>query len=203
VNCYSWAHDTFPFIGTCFKSCRCISKFFFFNIILFLSLFLAVLGLRCCEGFYLVVASEGYSWWRCPGLSLQRLRMLQSAGFSRCGSRPLEHRRSMRDTGFVVPRHVVSSRTGDWTRVSCIGRRIIYPWATSEAPGKVFKCSTKNVLLILKESVDFEWLLVYSSLAPACCSYVFSTPFLLIAEEPVQVTTLPIWVFFFWRCLEQ
>ena len=153
-----------------------------------------MLGLRCCKGFSLVVASQGYSWWRCPGLSLQRLRLLQSAGFSRCAPH----------TGLVAPRHVVSSRTGDWTRVSCIGRRIVYHWATSEAPGKVFKCSTQNVLLILKESVDFEGLLPNSFLpcpSPWQFSLFYSLPVDCWGAGPGDHTAHM--VFFFWRCLEQ
>ena len=34
--------------------------------------------------------------------------------------------------GLVAPRHVGSSRTGAWTRVSCIGRRILNHCATRE-----------------------------------------------------------------------
>ena len=36
-------------------------------------------------------------------------------------------------TGLVAPQHVGSSGTRDQTRVPCIGRRILYPWATREA----------------------------------------------------------------------
>ena len=32
--------------------------------------------------------------------------------------------------GLVAPQHVGSSRTTDRTRVSCIGRKILYYWAT-------------------------------------------------------------------------
>ena len=35
--------------------------------------------------------------------------------------------------GLVVPQHVGSSQTGDWTCVPCIGRQILYHWATREA----------------------------------------------------------------------
>ena len=36
--------------------------------------------------------------------------------------------------GWVAPQHVRSSLTKDWTHVSCIGRWILYHWATREAP---------------------------------------------------------------------
>ena len=59
----------------------------FFNL-----LFLAVLGLQCCTGFSLIVASWGYSLLWCAGFSLQWLLWLWSTGsralgFSSCGSR--------------------------------------------------------------------------------------------------------------------
>ena len=37
----------------------------------------------------------------------------------------------------VAPWHVGSSQIRDWTRVSCIGRQVLYHWATREAPGKL------------------------------------------------------------------
>ena len=50
------------------------TKKFFFN------LFLAVLGLHCCSGFSLVVASGRYCSSRCAGFSLWWLLLLQSTG---------------------------------------------------------------------------------------------------------------------------
>ena len=64
---------------------------FFFFIDLFIYLFLAALGLRCCtRAFFLVAASGGYSSLRCTGLSLRWLLLLRSTGsrhvgFSSCG----------------------------------------------------------------------------------------------------------------------
>ena len=60
---------------------------------LYISLFLAVLGLCCCVGFSLVAGSGGYSL-----VMVRWLLLLWStgsracAGFSSCGSRALEHR---------------------------------------------------------------------------------------------------------------
>ena len=99
--------------------------------ILFIYLFLAVLGLCCCAGFSLVAVS---------GLLVAEwLLLLQSldsrcAGFSSCGSRALEHRvSSCGNRALFASRHVGSSRIRDWTCVSCIGRWILYHWATREA----------------------------------------------------------------------
>ena len=46
----------------------------------FIYLFLAVLSLRCCEGFSLVVESAGYSLLVVAGFSLRWLHLLQSTG---------------------------------------------------------------------------------------------------------------------------
>ena len=65
---------------------------FFLNKFIYLSLFLAVLGLCCCaHGLSLVAASGGYSSLRCVGFSLRWLLLLQSTGsrhvgFSSCGT---------------------------------------------------------------------------------------------------------------------
>ena len=50
--------------------------------ILLIYLFLTVLGLRCCVGFSLVAASQGYSSLQCMGFSQQWLLLLQSIGSS-------------------------------------------------------------------------------------------------------------------------
>ena len=52
-------------------------------------------------------------------------------GFSSCSSWALEN---LWHTGFDVLWHVGSSQTGDQTRISCLGRRVLYHWATMEVP---------------------------------------------------------------------
>ena len=74
----------------------CCSIFFFFlNKFIYLFIFgclgSSLLGVRCCTGLSLVVASGGYSSLWCVGFSLQYLLLLQSsgsrhAGFSSCGT---------------------------------------------------------------------------------------------------------------------
>ena len=88
---------------------------------------LAVLGLHSCAGFFLVAAGEGCSSLQCAGFSLLWLLLLQSfraCGLSGCGS--------------VALWHAGSSQTRDRIRVSCVGRWILYHWATREALGILF-----------------------------------------------------------------
>ena len=91
-------------------------------------LFLAVLGLHCCapgasRGYSLVVHKLLTAAFLCC-----RAWALGLPGFSSCSSK---------STGFIVvvaglaaPRHLRSSQIRDRTRVSCIGRWILYRWAT-------------------------------------------------------------------------
>ena len=53
-----------------------------FYIILFTYLFLAVLGLCCCTGFSLVVASGGYSPVAVPGLLIVVASLVAEPGLS-------------------------------------------------------------------------------------------------------------------------
>ena len=93
----------------------------------FIYSFVAVLRLWCCAGFSLVATSEGSSWLWCAGFSLRWLLLLQSMGFR---ARGLQELWCM---GLVALRHVGSSQIRDQTPVSCIGRQILYHWATREA----------------------------------------------------------------------
>ena len=92
---------------------------------------MVVLGLPCCMGFLLVVGSGVYPLLQCTGFSLWRLLLwstssrthrLQKLWFpsSRAQAEQLWH------TGLFAPWHVGSFWTKDRTRVSCIGRRILY-----------------------------------------------------------------------------
>ena len=60
-----------------------VSIIFLFLKKLFIYLFLAALGARCCSEASLVAASGGYSLLRCMGFSLQWILLLWSTG-SRC-----------------------------------------------------------------------------------------------------------------------
>ena len=95
--------------------------------------FLAVLGLRCCMGFSLVMRG-GRSLVAMYRLLIAeaycRAWALGQAGFSRCSSPTPEHRWLM---GLVALRHVQSSRIRNQTHVSCTGRWILYHWAVRGA----------------------------------------------------------------------
>ena len=71
--------------------------FNFYNLYLFIYLFLAGLGLNCCLGFSLVAASRGYSSYgtwasHCRGFSFCGAQGLGCVSFSSCSPRALEHR---------------------------------------------------------------------------------------------------------------
>ena len=98
----------------------------------FTYLFLTVLHLRCCSGFFLVVVNWGCSSLQCTGFSLQWLLLLPSTGSK-------AHRlQYLWRTGLVALQHVGSSWTRDRTCDSCIDRWILYHWAIREAPLPVF-----------------------------------------------------------------
>ena len=125
--------------------CMLMSSFFFFNkFILFIYLFLAALGLRCCvlalsscgEQGLLFVAVRGLLVAVAPliaehGLQAHRLQQLWLVS-SRAQAQQLWH------TGLVALRHVGSSWTKARTRVPCIVRWILNYCATREAPPTSF-----------------------------------------------------------------
>ena len=96
--------------------------FFFFKIYLFL----AALGLCCCQAF-----SSCGEW----GLLFTAVRRLLTAVVSH-----VEHRlqsaqvQQLQLTGLVAPWHVGSSQTREQTRVPCIGRQILNHQTTRETP---------------------------------------------------------------------
>ena len=123
---------------------------------------LAVLDICCWVGFL---------WLRCAGAALQC-----SVQASHCGSFLVQSRGSrvhgftscsrwaqwlwllgsrvqaqyLQRTGLVALQHVGSSWTRDWTSVSCVGRWILYHWATREAPVWCFDlvlCCFKKMVL--------------------------------------------------------
>ena len=97
-------------------------------------------------GFFLVVATWGHSSLPCVGFSLQWLLLLPSMGSK-------AHRRQyLWRTGLVALQHVGSSWTRDRTCDSCIGRWILYHWATRAAPLPVF--------LIIAILVGVQWYLI-------------------------------------------
>ena len=77
----------------------------------------AALGLCCHAGFSLVVLYGGCS-------------LVAVLGFLTAGASLVAERRCL---GSVAPWHMGPSQIRDRTSVSCIGRRILYYWATREA----------------------------------------------------------------------
>ena len=91
------------------------SNLFFFNH----SLFLAVLGLHCCEGFCLVAVGGG-----CALVAMCRLLFVVTPPLVVPGSRA--QARYLWCMGPVAPWHVGSHQIRDGTHASCIGRRIFF-----------------------------------------------------------------------------
>ena len=69
---------------------------------------------------------DGGAWWAAV------YRVAQSRTRLKRLSRRAQGQQLWR-MGLVAPRHVGSSRTRDWTHVSCISSWILYHWATREA----------------------------------------------------------------------
>ena len=91
----------------------------------FYSFFLAVLGLRCCAGFSLVVRGAGFSLLTVCGLPLAGLVLLGSTGFRVCGlsscrSQALEHRLLVVVGRLSCSLDVGSYRTRDWPGSSAL-----------------------------------------------------------------------------------
>ena len=106
--------------------------------VLFAYLFSAVLGLRCCGGFSLVVASGGsapVATLRFPAEVASLVSTCSGrAGFSSCGSRDLEHRLiGHGPRASLTLRQVGSSQIRNRAHLSCIGRTILHHWGTREA----------------------------------------------------------------------
>ena len=125
-------------------------ELFFKKINLFIVL--AMVNLHCCTWAFLSCCEQGLLCYcdqasHSSGFSCCRARTLRRAGFSRCrlwtqkfqlaGSRVQASYGVMElylwSTGLVAPKHVESSRTRDWTGVSCIARKILNHWTTREA----------------------------------------------------------------------
>ena len=122
----------------------------------------AELGLHCRTGLSLVRESRGALQLRCR-FSLQRLLLLQSTGssargFSRCGSRALEHRLSTCGAyRLSCPTQLESSRTRAGTCASCTGRCILYCWDTREAQHLVQKGPFNNQILDSWMPIHGSW----------------------------------------------
>ena len=103
-------------------------------------LYLALLGLHFYVGFVLLAEIKGYSLGGVCGLLIagaslsveHRLQGAQAQQLQLLGSRAQSPQ--LWHTGLAALQHVGSSHIRDQTHVSCIGRSILYHWATREAP---------------------------------------------------------------------
>ena len=107
-------------------------------------------------GLFLVMASGGYSLFRCAGFSLRWLLFVAEQGLQGRGLQQLwlEGSRAQAQqlwrTGLVALRHVGSSWTRACTCVPCVGRRILNHRATREVPGPSFYVSFLEEIVLKK-----------------------------------------------------
>ena len=130
---------------------------FFFLIILFVYFWLWWVFVTvqtflssCGEQGYSVVELCGWFLLLQSTASRRMVSVITAHGFSSCGSQALEHRLhscSELCTGLVAPRHVGSPWTRNRTCVSCIGRCILYHWATREALLLFYEKEKRTTLL--------------------------------------------------------
>ena len=103
---------------------------------LFIHVFLAALGLRCCAWAFLscceqaLLSSCGVQASHCSSFSFCRARTLGYERFGHCSTQAKESC----CTGLSALRHVGSSQTRDRTYVPCIGRWILIHCFTREVP---------------------------------------------------------------------
>ena len=105
---------------------------------LFICLFLAALGLRCCAQAFSSCSEQGLLFVVVHRLLIAVASLVAEHGLQACGLQQLQHAVSVLvacglsscgsqaqqlwHTGLFAPRHVGSSRIRDQTRVPCIGR---------------------------------------------------------------------------------
>ena len=97
--------------------------------------------------------------------------------------------------GLVVSWHVESSQIRDWIRVSCIGRQILYPWATREA--QVYSSGIKyipSVATITAIHLWYSFHLQIETLDPLNINFL-----LLASSQPLATHQfiLCLWVWLF------
>ena len=119
-------------------------KFYLFILLLTMS------GLRCrlfsgC-GERGLLSSCGVQASPCGGFSGCGAWTPGCSGVSSCSSQALKHRQAQQlcCMGLAALHYVGSSWVRDQTRVSCIGRQILYHWATRKAPEVIFSVSAMH-----------------------------------------------------------
>ena len=144
IHFYSYSFSSYPLEKLKIKNILFLPLFIpplplflFLKKILFIYLLLVALGLCWCAQLSPVAENREYSLVaRCVGFWLRWLLLLWSTGsrahsFSSCAPR-VESTGSMVAAQGLTLWHVESSQTRDWTLVSCIGRSLLYQWATRE-----------------------------------------------------------------------
>ena len=126
ISLKTFEKKKFFFVWRVIKNKNLLPNVFLFSFFFFFAgglcwVFVSVRGLS------LVAASGGHSSSWCAGLSLSRPLLLRSTGSRRAGSAVVAHGRSCSAACGI-------SQTRARTRVPCIGRQILNPCTTREAP---------------------------------------------------------------------
>ena len=86
--------------------------------------------------------------------------------------------------GLAAPRHVGSSQSRDQNRVSCIGRWILYHWATREAQ-VLFKYAYSSFVGLLWRNVYSN---SFSSVQLLSRVWLFATPWITACQASLSIT---------------
>ena len=137
-----------------------------------------MLGVHCSSGFSLAAASRSCSCcsvWASHavehGLWGMGASVLGTTRLWSTGSIVVAHTGSTKLWHLVAPQHMGSSQIRDRTHVSCIGRWILYHWATREAP--VLSILTQDNLSVMLQRVKLRWTLQRHFLMPNVCFDAF------------------------------
>ena len=157
-----------------------------------------MLGLCCWAAVCPVVESGGCS--SCgAGFFLHCLLVLQSTGlwgFRNCGSWALEHNRLSSCGPWAWLLHGMWDLPGsrDPAYVSCVGRWILYHWATKEASSQIFKWNFPNFQNSWKNSVSIHlptrWFQQLLAFCLYCFIYVCPSVCFLLSHLKVADTAL-------------
>ena len=143
-----------------------------------------VLGLCCCSGFSLVVERGSYSlviWaFHCGDFSCCGTQALGCVGSAVAPPGLWSTGSLLWRKGLVALRHVGSSWIREPTRVSCIGRRVLYYWATREA--RSWLLFTKDLSWITRTCEKKNKFWISDSILILCSTCLFLSPLNLFTD---------------------
>ena len=129
--------------------------------------------------------------------------LVAACGLSSCGSRALEHKlSSCGHMGLVAQWHVESSWTRDWILVPCIGRWILYHWATREAPD-IFLTVLRYVVLTMLWKHRKRRTIFFFFFDTWALSFFNLDPFVLFSSSLAPLSYVDLIFHDLLKCLDQ